>query len=55
MVRILLVDDDEDLRFLLGDALANAGYRVTTSTEGAEALCAAKTERPDLIISDIVM
>lgn len=55
MAQILLVDDDDDLRDLLEDALEGAGHRVTTSSEGTEALSLAANVRPDMIISDIIM
>ena len=55
MAQILLVDDDEDLRFLLESALRDAGHCVAASPEGGEGLRIASTSRPDIIISDIIM
>ena len=52
---ILLVDDDPDLRESLQIILENHGYRVRTAVNGAEALDALKTGRPDLLILDVMM
>jgi CheY-like chemotaxis protein len=52
---ILLVDDDQDLRDSLQIILENHGYTVRTAANGKEALEALKTERPDLMILDIMM
>lgn len=55
MTNILLVDDDPTLRTLVHAHLESAGYRVTTATDGSEALQLATTTHPDLIVSDIMM
>jgi CheY-like chemotaxis protein len=52
---ILLVDDDPDLRNSLQIILEKNGYIVRTASNGQEALEALKTQRPDLMILDIMM
>jgi two-component system cell cycle response regulator DivK len=51
--RILVVEDQEDNRRILRDLLTNAGYQVFEAENGGEALVAATTHRPDLILMDI--
>jgi DNA-binding response OmpR family regulator len=52
---ILVVDDDRDLRRLVGAYLEGEGYRVVVAANGREALFVARQERPDLIILDLMM
>lgn len=51
--RILVVDDQRDVRHVASVLLASAGYRVEAAESGAAALSIARTFRPDVIISDI--
>jgi two-component system phosphate regulon response regulator PhoB len=53
--RILVVDDEPDITALVAYHLARAGYRVSTAANGAEALRLARTERPDLVILDLML
>ena len=53
--KILVVDDEEQIRELLREFLTGAGYEVTVAANGAEALVVAQRERPDLILLDIRM
>jgi len=53
--KILVVDDDPDLRRLLALTLQVAGFDVITVASGAEALEKIRTERPDLVLLDIMM
>lgn len=55
MPSILLVDDEEGIRRVLGLSLADEGYRVQTASGADEALSAVKTERPDIVLTDIKM
>lgn len=55
MVHILIADDDSNLRDALADLLVSCGYLVTTASNGIEALHAAVTHRPDVILSDVNM
>ena len=54
-VHVLLVEDDDDSRKLLGTMLKRYGARVTSTKSAAEALNMFSDEVPDLIISDIGM
>ncbi len=47
---LLVVADEPDLRELLSAALRFAGFRVTTATDGPQALVHARRERPDLVL-----
>ncbi len=53
--RILVVDDEPDITALVAYHLAKAGYRVSTAANGSEALKAAREERPDLVILDLML
>ena len=53
--RLLVVDDDRDLRDSLRQALGYAGYAVATAANGAEALSAVALAPVDLIILDVLM
>ncbi|MCX7591927.1 MAG: PAS domain S-box protein [Kiritimatiellae bacterium] len=55
MSTILIVDDDENGRYLLRTMLTASGHVVLEASNGTEALAAARQSRPDLIISDILM
>jgi signal transduction histidine kinase/CheY-like chemotaxis protein len=52
---VLLVDDDEVTRYLLGGELAKLGYRVLEARGGREAISLMERDRPDAVILDIVM
>ena len=52
---ILIVDDENDILTLLKYNLEKAGFRVISAQDGPEAVNAAKKERPDLIILDIML
>ena len=53
--RILVVDDEPDITALVAYHLAKAGYRVSTATNGPDALKAAKEERPDVVVLDLML
>jgi len=55
MATILVADDQPDNRALLVTLLGYQGYRMREAADGAEALAAVHGERPDLVISDILM
>lgn len=52
---ILVVDDKASMRRLVQEYLAEEGFRVVTATNGREALFAARREKPDLILLDLMM
>ena len=53
--RILVVDDDPDLRKLIGDFLAGHGYLVEVAENAAVMRAAIGRQRPDLVILDVMM
>ena len=53
--RILVVDDEEVIRRLLTEVLAEEGYWVTTVSDGQQAIDLLERERFNLIITDMVM
>ena len=54
-MKILIADDDLELRELIGFALRQAGYLVIQAADGAEALRVFDEEQPDLVILDVNM
>ena len=52
---VLVVDDDADVRTLVCELLARAGYTVSQASDGREALRLLYDERPDLIVLDVSM
>ena len=54
-LRVLVVDDNRTIRELLAEALGDAGYRVSVAEDGADALDAALTDPPDLVVTDLLM
>lgn len=55
LANILIVDDEPDLRFLYKLIFGDAGHEVTVASDGAAALERVNTERPDLVVTDIMM
>lgn len=55
MAKILLVEDDNNLREIYGERLIAEGYDIVSAGDGEEALQTAVQEKPDLIISDVMM
>ncbi|MCL2038113.1 response regulator [Candidatus Saccharibacteria bacterium] len=55
MAKVLLVEDDKSLREIYGVRLLAEGYDIVSAGDGEEALAVAIRERPDLIISDVMM
>ncbi len=53
--KILIVDDEKDVLFILEKELAARGYSIITADNGNDALNLAKSEYPDLIILDLLM
>ena len=55
MTKILLVEDDKSLREIYNVRLGAEGYDIVSAGDGEEALALAIKERPDLIVSDVMM
>mgnify|MGYP003385970514 CR=1 FL=1 len=55
MSKILLVEDDTNLREIYSARFEAESYEVITASDGEEALATAVRERPDIIILDVMM
>ena len=55
MIKILVVDDEAEIRSLLAAVLQSKGYEVVTAEDGAAALQAVPRERPAVILMDLSM
>lgn len=55
MTKVMLVEDDNNLREIYEARLQAEGYEIVTAKDGEEALVVAKAEHPELIISDVMM
>lgn len=55
MSKILIVDDEEHIRFLYSEELSEAGYEVITADSGNMLLERIDDEKPDLVVLDIKM
>ena len=53
--KILVVDDSPTERLALQELLAREGYQVVSAESGEQAIAASKSEKPDLILMDVVM
>ena len=53
--RLLLVDDEENLRSMLEAALRHSGFEVASAATGREAIDAVPAARPDLIVLDVML
>jgi DNA-binding NtrC family response regulator len=55
MKRVLIIDDDEQLRALLHEILERAGFAVMEAANGSEGLKLFRTDPADLVITDLIM
>jgi CheY-like chemotaxis protein len=53
--KILVVDDNDDIREMLAMLLGMQGYRMVVARDGEEAVDVAAAERPDVILMDVMM
>ncbi len=53
--KILVVDDEDDIRLLISRVLTEKGYKVVTAGRGLEAIKMVQTENPDMIILDAML
>jgi DNA-binding NtrC family response regulator len=54
-VKILVVDDEPDIRAVLGECLTAAGFETREAGDGVEAVAAVQAERPAVILLDVIM
>jgi CheY-like chemotaxis protein len=52
---VLVVDDDDDIREAISDALTRAGYNVRQAANGRDALTEMRGETPSLVLLDLMM
>ncbi len=55
MARILIIDDEDELRSMLRQMLEQAGHEITEAVNGAEGIQLYEQDTHDLIITDIIM
>lgn len=55
MTKILIIDDNDAVRSTMARILTLAGYETVIAADGNEGLARMRAERPDLIITDIIM
>lgn len=55
MPKILIVDDESSMRFLVRITLEHAGHTVVEAPDGAAALAQVDVEAPDLVVTDFMM
>ncbi|MCS7250092.1 MAG: response regulator [candidate division WOR-3 bacterium] len=55
MKKILIIEDEEAIRFILEKRLSDAGYLVISAENGIEGLNKARKENPDLILLDLML
>ncbi|MBN1103796.1 MAG: response regulator [Deltaproteobacteria bacterium] len=55
MAKILIVDDEEHIRFLYSEELTEAGFEVITADSGYKLMERIEEEKPDLVVLDIKM
>jgi CheY-like chemotaxis protein len=55
MYKILVVEDEPIMRNLLRLALSSSGYDIIEARDGDEGLIKAREEKPDLVVTDLVM
>lgn len=55
MAKILVVDDDPDMRLAIASVLSSRSYQVIEACDGYEALRRLKEEKPDLMLLDLLM
>jgi len=55
MAKVLLIEDDDAQRFVAHFALDKAGHQVREAPDGPQGIAAAREERPDVIVCDVMM
>jgi CheY-like chemotaxis protein len=52
---VLVVEDEQPVQQLVADLLEDEGYHVMVASDGAQGLALAQAERPDLVVTDLMM
>ncbi len=55
MAKILIVDDDPDMRLAIASVLTSRSYQTVEASDGHEALRKLQEEKPDLLVLDLLM
>jgi len=55
MTRVLIIDDEEDIRVVLKEVFVRAGFEVAVASDGNEGLNLLREQGADLVITDIIM
>jgi DNA-binding NtrC family response regulator len=55
MARIVVIDDEENIRFFVSEALTSSGYDVACASDGNKGLEIIDKFKPDIVITDILM
>jgi len=55
MIKVLLIEDDDFVGKIYQSALTERGFEVVVAPDGEAGIKAAQTDRPDVIISDVIM
>lgn len=55
MARILIVDDEDNVQFVLAQALRKQGHEILTARDGDDALRTLSSEKVDLVVTDLIM
>jgi DNA-binding response OmpR family regulator len=55
LVKILVIDDDAGMRRTTSRILRDAGHEVTEAADGQEGMNSVRTNRPDIVVTDIFM
>lgn len=55
MAKILVIDDEKDVRLVLQEILQRAGFEAVTAATGADGLAKLREEGADLVITDVIM
>jgi CheY-like chemotaxis protein len=54
-MKILIIDDDRLVRYAVAKILRNQGHEVSTADDGARGMVVVREERPQLVITDLIM
>jgi len=55
MTRVIIIDDEEDIRIVLKEIFVREGFDVAVASDGAEGLSLIRETGADLVITDIIM